>query len=360
VRRAVALSVVFSTWLALALTSAATGSPGAAQTVKVAFLQGEQIGYVERPGSSLETAIKALLAGPTQAEVKRELTTQVPAGTPLRSVKLEGGVATIDLGEKFATGTTVESLSARVAQLVLTATRYPNVRSVRLLVKSGTPLGLFPGVVTLYPLTAKAVEAPNVPPPPSPAPPPSGDQSEQVRALQQRLDGLGFLTRDAVDGRAGPRTTSAVVAFQKWSGLARDGSAGPATLAAIANASRPTPVTRGTGHRVEVLLDRQLALVIDGDLVTRTLDVSTGKPGFETVTGSWRITRKEQRSWSVPYKVWLPWATYIFQGYAFHEYPDVPPQPASHGCVRIPAWDSEWLYGQIPLGTLVTVMGSSR
>lgn len=76
------------------------------------------------------------------------------------------------------------------------------------------------------------------------------------------------------------------------------------------------------------------------------------------MTGSWRITRKEQRSWSVPYKVWLPWATYIFQGYAFHEYPDVPPQAASHRCVRVPAWDSEWLYGQIPLGTLVTVRGA--
>ena len=358
--RAAATAVVLSIWLAVGFTSAATGSSGAAQTVRVAFLQGEQIGYVERPGSSLDAAIRALLAGPTKTEAKREITTQVPPGTPLRSVTLDGSVATIDLGEKFAAGTSVESLSARVAQLVLTATRYPNVRSVRLLVKGGTPLGLFPGVVTLYPLTAKAVQAPDVPPPPPAATPPSGGQSNEIRALQQRLDDLGFLTRDAVDGRAGPRTTSAVVAFQKWAGLSRDGNAGPATLAALASASRPTPITRGTGHRIEVLLDRQLTLVIDGDRATRTLDVSTGKPGFETVTGSWRITRKEDRSWSVPYKVWLPWATYIFQGYAFHEYPDVPPQPASHGCIRVPVWDAEWLYRQIPLGTLVTVIGSSR
>ena len=122
------------------------------------------------------------------------MTTQIPASTPLRSARVVGGVATIDLGEKFAAGTNVESLSARVAQIVLTATRYPNVRSVKLLVKGGTPLGLFPGIVTRYPITAKAVAAPNVPPPTTPPPPPSGGQSEQVRALQQRLDGLGFLT----------------------------------------------------------------------------------------------------------------------------------------------------------------------
>ncbi|MCP9486130.1 MAG: L,D-transpeptidase family protein [Gaiellaceae bacterium MAG52_C11] len=303
--------------------------------------------------------MRALLAGPTTAEAKRELTTQVPAGTPLRSVRLDDGVATLDLGEKFAAGTSVESLSARVAQVVLTATRFPNVRSVRLLVKGGTPLGLFPGIVTRYPLTAKTVAAPNVPPPSTPEPP-SGGQSEQIRALQQRLDELGFLTRDAVDGKTGPRTTSAVVAFQKWAGLTRDGAAGPATLAALATASRPAPIGRAAGRRLEVLLDRQLTLVIEGDRVTRVLDASTGKPGFETLIGSWKVARKEERSWSVPYKVWLPWAIYIIGGYAFHEYPDVPPEPASHGCVRIPSWDAEWLYRQTPFGTLVTVIGRSR
>ena len=346
--------------VAVTLSLAVGGSSAATPKVKVAFLQGEQVGYVERPGSSLEAALRAVLAGPTASEKKRELTTQIPASTPLRSVRVVGGVATIDLGEKFAAGTNVESLSARVAQIVLTATRYPNVRSVKLLVKGGTPLGLFPGIVTRYPITAKAVAAPNVPPPTTPPPPPSGSESDQIRAVQQRLDELGFLTRDSVDGKPGPRTTSGIVAFQKWFGLSRDGAVGPATQAALAKATRPTPINRGTGHRIELLLDRQLALVIDGDRVTRAVDVSTGKPGFETVTGSYRISRKEERSWSVPYKVWLPWATYIVGGYAFHEYPDVPPYPASHGCARVPGWDAEWLYRQIPVGTLVTVLGQSR
>jgi peptidoglycan hydrolase-like protein with peptidoglycan-binding domain len=331
-----------------------------AQTVKVAFLQGEQVVYVDRTGSSLETALRALLAGPTSVEKKREITTQVPNGTTLRGVSVKNRVATVDFGETIAVGTRAESLNARIAQVVLTATRFPNVRFVRIQVKGGTPLGLFPGVVTRYPLTIKDVTAPDAPPPGTPAPEKQGVPTEATRSLQQALADRGFLTAADVDGRAGPRTTSAVVAFQKWAGLARDGQAGPATRAALGASSRPVPIGTGTGRRVEVLLDRQLALVIDGSRVTRVVDVSTGKPGFETPTGSFRVTRKEQRSWSVPYKVWLPWASYFVGGVAFHEYPDVPPSAASHGCVRVPRWDAQWLYQQTPIGTAVTVLARSR
>jgi lipoprotein-anchoring transpeptidase ErfK/SrfK len=109
-----------------------------------------------------------------------------------------------------------------------------------------------------------------------------------------------------------------------------------------------------------VLLDRQLALYIEGGAVVRTLHVSTGARGFETPTGSFRVFRKEQQSWSVPYKVWLPWASYFVGGVAFHESPDVPPAPASHGCVRVPVGDAKWLYDRTPVGTPVTVLGSSR
>jgi lipoprotein-anchoring transpeptidase ErfK/SrfK len=357
--RAIAVAVGVSCAFVTAGGASATTEPHA-QTVKVALLQGEQIVYADRPGSTLAQALNGLLFGPTSAERKREITTQVPAGTPLRGVSVQGRVATVDLGEKFATGTRAESLTARVAQVVLTVTRFPNIRSVRLLVKGGTPLGLFPGYITRYPLTAKSIAAPSLPPPSPSAPPSSGAESDDTRILQQRLAGLGFLPGDAVDGKAGPRTTSAVVAFQKWAGLQRDGVTGPTTRAALDAAVRPTPIALGTGKRIELLLDRQVALVIDGAAVTRTLDVSSGKPGFETPVGSWKVQRKEQRSWSVPYKVWLPWASYFVGGVAFHEYPEVPPTPASHGCVRVRSWDAQWLYQQTPVGTPVTVIARSQ
>lgn len=345
--------------VAAALSSPGTGSHGAAP-VKVAFLQGEQVVYVDRPGSSLQQAMTALLAGPTKSEAARKIKTQIPAGTRLRALTVKDRVATIDLGELYANGTRFDSLTARVVQVVLTATRFPNVRAVRLLVKGGTPLGLFPGFVTLHPLTAKSVLAPDQPPPSAPAQQPPGAESDDTRAIQQRLADLGFMNASEVDGRTGARTTSAVVAFQKWAGLFRDGAAGAQTRAAFTSAVRPAPIGGGSGHRVEVLLDRQLVLVIDGSRVTRVLDVTSGKPGFETPAGSYRVFRKEPRSWSVPYKVWLPWASYFVGGVAFHEYPDVPPTPASHGCVRVPRWDAQWLYNQTPIGTPVTVIARSR
>ena len=342
---------------ALVLVPGGAASPSA--TVKVAFLQGEQVVYVDRNGSTLRQAVAALLAGPTPAERGRELASAVPAGTPLRGVSVTNGVATVDLGERFATGTKAASLSARVTQLVLTATSVPGVNSVRLQVKSATPLGLFPGYVTSRPIALRDAIQPDVPPPGPPAPGPPTDPTTAVRTLQQRLADLSFLPAEAVDGRAGEQTRFAVIAFQKWQGLGRDGIAGPATQAALASATRPSPRTTGTGNRFEVLLDRQLALYIENGTVVRTLHVSTGAPGFETPVGRYSVFRKEANSWSVPYKVWLPWASYFVGGVAFHESPDMPAVAASHGCVRVPRYDSKWVYEHAPNGTAVTVLRSA-
>ena len=114
--------------------------------------------------------------------------------TPLRAVSVKGGVATIDLGEKFAAGTNTASLSARVTQLVLTATSISGVKSVRLLVKGATRSGLFPGYVTSRPISAKFARAPDVPPPGEPAPEPTTDPTAAARDLQQRLADLSLPT----------------------------------------------------------------------------------------------------------------------------------------------------------------------
>ena len=61
--------------------------------------------------------------------------------------------------------------------------------------------------------------------------------------------------------------------------------------------------------------------------------------------------RKERMSWSTPYSVWLPWASYFTGGIAFHGYPEVPVYPASHGCIRVPDPFAPELYAFAPLGT---------
>ena len=57
----------------------------------------------------------------------------------------------------------------------------------------------------------------------------------------------------------------------------------------------------------------------------------------------------------MPFSVWLPWASYFVGGIAFHEYPDVPPYPASHGCVRVPAPEAPLVYEFARLNTVVKV-----
>jgi hypothetical protein len=180
-----------------------------------------------------------------------------------------------------------------------------------------------------------------------------------TRALQERLAILGYLPVRGVDGRFGPQTRNAVIAFQKWERLARDGIVGPRTRAALAVARAPTPITRGPGTRIEVLLDRQLALVVRSGRVLRALHVSTGAKGYRTPTGTFEILRKSRWSWSREYKAWLPFAAYFVRGVAFHASARVPVRPASHGCVRVPAGDAKWLYLTVRVGDRVTVLARS-
>jgi N-acetylmuramoyl-L-alanine amidase len=353
VRSALALAVIVTGLLAVAPARAATGD--------VYFPQGEQLVVVKRSATTPQDGLIALLAGPTAAEQAAGFRTYVPAGTPLRSLTIADGVATADLGELFIQGTNGESLDARVTQVVYTLTANPGVTSVRILVKGGTPLGIFPGINATAPLTRTGLSTPSLPAPkpPSTAPPPP--VSSATEDLQTRLVALGYLPAGAADGEAGPQTTGAVIAFQKWQGLPRDGQTGPATLAALASASRPTPITKGgTGRRIEILLDRQVALAIQDNRVVRTIAVSSGAPATPTPPGSYTVFGRYPRWWSVPFQDWLPWSLQFNGGIALHEYPSVPVTPASHGCVRQTRFDASWLYAFALVGTPVRVIATSR
>jgi len=59
-----------------------------------------------------------------------------------------------------------------------------------------------------------------------------------VQALQQTLSDLGF-DPNGIDGKFGPGTKAAVIAFQQSKGLQADGRVGPATMAALVAAGGP-------------------------------------------------------------------------------------------------------------------------
>jgi hypothetical protein len=207
------------------------------------------------------------------------------------------------------------------------------------LVEGGVPVGVFPGYDLRRPVKTP-LDTRALPP--------------GTRFLQQTLVDLGFLAPGGVTGRVDDQTSTAVLAFQKWAGLPRDGVLGPSTIAALVRATRPEPAYRAPGRRIEVHLRRQLALLIQGDRVVRSVHVSSGAGGA-TPIGSFRVYRKERYSWSVPFKVWLPWASYFVGGVAFHEFGSVPTYAASHGCVRVNRYDAPMLYTFAASGTPVRV-----
>jgi lipoprotein-anchoring transpeptidase ErfK/SrfK len=333
---------------------------GEAPTLTLYVPTGEQFRKVDRPalgaGVALEPATELLLRGPSRTESRGDapVETQIPDGTRLEAARLKGGTAEVALSSRFMAGIPADpaarteseesELAARLGQLTYTLTALDGVRSVDV-VAGGRPVER---------AIAKRAYAP-------PAAGPRrehtrrGAKSSGVREVQARLARLRFLPRRAVDGVTGYRTQQAVMAFQAWNGLARDGIVGPQTTAALARARRPKPSDHGPAHRIEVYRAKGVALLIDHDRLRRAIHVSSGAGATPTPPGTFEVFRKEKRSWSVPFQVWLPWASYFNQGIAFHGYADVPPFPASHGCVRVPEPEARGVYRFATLGTAVIV-----
>ena len=346
------------------MSVAAVARPAAAQAdVQVYFLKGEQVSPVTRPGSTAQDAATQLLAGPTDAEKAQGYRTYIPGATTLRSVSVSGGIATVDLSLPFVKGTNGDNLRARLTQVVFTLTGPEGATKVQLHVAGGTVLGMFPGVFTAGPITTTYLATPDVTPPEDTTPPArvrrKPAKPNAVRQAQRRLIRLGYLIKGDADGRLGPATQAAVIAFQKWEGLSRDGVIGPQTRERLAHATRPTPITRAPGRRAEVLIDRQVTLAIRNNRVVRVLHVSTGKPSTPTTLGTYRVYAQFPRWWSTPFHEWLLWASPFNAGIAFHQFPDVPVYAASHGCVRITPAQALWMYHFLSVGDQVRVIARS-
>jgi len=72
--------------------------------------------------------------------------------------------------------------------------------------------------------------------------------------------------------------------------------------------------------------------------VTLIVPVSTGATGN---TPDRDLPRLQQG----PGGAVMYYSNYFIGGFAIHGYVDVPPYPASHGCVRVPMWIATHLYG---------------
>jgi hypothetical protein len=341
------------------VATAASASAAPVSHADVFFLRGEQLARVSRTAATPGEVVRRLVAGPTKTESRLGFRTYVPKRTRVNGIRVGGGLATVDVDAAFAAGTATDSLLARLAQLVRTLSGLRGVARVQLLIDGKKVSGVFPGVPTQSPITFAYLQKPNIG---VPKPPPArlGPVDPHIRRVQQRLHALGYLAGRDVDGRSGPTTQNGILAFQKWERLDRTGLLDPATEARLPTAMRPLAKTRGSGgKRAEILLDRQVALLILDNHVVRTIAVSSGKPSTPTPPGNYRVYAKIARWWSTPFREWLPWALPFVGGIAFHEFPVVPAYPASHGCVRQAVAVARSTYDFAQVGMPVKVIARS-
>jgi len=315
----------------------------APEAVRVAFVKNGRIRRVERVVPKglppAEHALRELVQGPTRAERRRDLRTAFRDGSRVRSVRTDGALWYVSLSRSAFGAGSPETQRARLWQIaatlaplgpqehVVVATEGRVVSTVRLGVRPGRWRGEVGENGYRY----------------------------EVRGVQLRLWTLGYLDRSDVTGSADYLTQQALLAFQGWEGIERTGTVTGSTQVALFRATRPRPRQRGaSGRRIEIHLDQAALLVVEDREVVRVVHTSTGAGGT-TPRGEFRVYAKSLMSWSVPFRVWMPFAAYFRGGIAMHQSPDVPPYPASHGCVRLPEGEAERVYRFVEIETPVTV-----
>ena len=153
-----------------------------------------------------------------------------------------------------------------------------------------------------------------------------------------------------------------------WRGLI--GSVCALVLALALVPPMPTSAAGTSGRWIDVNLSTQTLVAYSGSTPVRYIPVSTGAPGWDTPTGSFRILRRvynetmDSGSFGEPglYHVSNVWFTqYITDGgVALHDNWWSPRwvfgrQPNSHGCIGMQHADAAFLWSWASIGTPVYV-----
>lgn len=188
-----------------------------------------------------------------------------------------------------------------------------------------------------------------------------------LRLAQALLTAKGFY-RGPVDGLTRtPALEDAIMAFHKAADLERTTTWMPHDAARLAAWEPHIPDMPDQPDRLEVDLERQVMHLVEGGEVVATLHVSTGggqvymspRPGVgwaiaTTPLGNFVIQRNIA-GWRFVggWGLYRPW--YFDGPYALHGSTNVPPYPASHGCVRLTLADADWISERLTIGFPINV-----
>jgi peptidoglycan hydrolase-like protein with peptidoglycan-binding domain len=184
-----------------------------------------------------------------------------------------------------------------------------------------------------------------------------GMHGADVRQAQERLAQLRYYPGPR-DGRFGTDTLEAVWAFQEVQRIPATGEVGPRTAWRLAHPRAPLPlISHGAALRVEVDLRHEVLYVYHHNRIVLISHVSSGGGYYYCSAGScsyaitpagnfrtlWRV-----QGWHVSPLGLLYNPVFFYGGFAIHGDTDVPLQPVSHGCVRIPMDVANIFPGLVP------------
>lgn len=132
----------------LTTTPADSGTPARAREDQAVgyFASGEKVVPVrlDADAGDRKAALEQLFAGPTSEALAAGYASAIPKGTRLLGLEIEGGTATLDVSEQYGTGGGSLSMMLRVAQVVFTLTREPDVKRV-VFMMNGAPIAALGG-----------------------------------------------------------------------------------------------------------------------------------------------------------------------------------------------------------------------
>ena len=173
-----------------------------------------------------------------------------------------------------------------------------------------------------------------------------GDRGPAVELFNDLLRKEGYYDTDKHN--YGSHTERAVMAFRKVNGMERNFNANPTIFKLLAEGKGAfKPKYPGAGKHVEVDISKQVMVARQGRRAQST--PSTSRPArrrrrpTRAATPSIARTRATTRSGCTTRSI----TTAARRPTATH---DVPPYPASHGCIRNPIPDSIFIYNWIDLG----------
>ena len=178
-----------------------------------------------------------------------------------------------------------------------------------------------------------------------------GSSGDAVRLLQLGLTQQAYST--PLSGYWDDGTARAVLAFRKVNYLSHDSTADRDVFRRLFHGDGAFRLRSGSpGTHVEADLSRQVLVLAQNGRAWRTFTISSGKPSTPTVKGNFNFYRKSPGYNSHG----MYYSSYFYGGYAVHGYADVPPNyPASHGCLRTPIPDAQFIYNNISIGEPIYV-----